>query len=70
MKTLALIFASLLIGMIAGAALANSLASDDPLAPCNTLEQRANARIDAMEYAIEGSNPVEALERAKRDNCK
>lgn len=69
MKTLGLLLLSMLVGMVTGAALAKPSADPHPLDGC-TLEQRALVRIDAYDYVMDGSNPVEALQRARAEHCK
>lgn len=69
MKIIVMLLLSILIGMIAGAALAQAIRDSNPLDGC-TLEQKANVRIDAADYVMDGSNPIEAVVRARRENCK
>lgn len=68
-KIIALLVLSTLIGLVAGGALAKSVADAHPLAGC-TREQRAQVRMAADDYVIEGSHPVEAISRARVEFCK
>lgn len=69
MKIIVMLLLSILIGMIAGAALAGAVKDSHPLTGC-TLEQKAHVRMDAADYVMDGSNPIEAVVRARRENCK
>lgn len=59
------------VGVAIGAAITQSLQPAIPglLEGC-TLSQRAQVRLASAEYVIEGSHPVEALQRALAEHCK
>lgn len=69
MKNHALFLLALLCGLATGMALGKSSPEAHPLDGC-TLEQRAQVRLDSAEYVMEGSHPVEALQRALAEHCK
>ena len=68
MKTSIALIVALLLGLLIA-----RLAAQEVEAACRVTcspEQMANVRMDSLDCVIDGSSPVECLERAKLEHCE